>query len=359
MLQTSPVSHLNTYLNNSPPRVHKSPTNLTSLQEKRNKKRHDREILRGLGRWVPGNFPNKSNIMNLSQPEIDHPQRNVEEIRLISSKSENIREELPSSVIVQNKAPRLICAPMTTTATVPNLSKQTGLGGSIFNSKLTLPEAAALNAANFQIRVPGVNKKKENSLQEIGSNCNSAREGEWHPEGAKSFPLTSTNQTNQTNHMNLTSNPSSTPMSTFVTLNPNVFERLTSHASSTTNVKRSANLQINILSQYKDDDSWICKETIIDAHSARICSLVSAPDIFISTSNKSIKVWDIHTLALLKEIITPNPGFIRGLTLTHEKNIFATAYDKNISLWDINTFNVIYIYIYDMYIYIYIRVLVH
>lgn len=52
-----------------------------------------------------------------------------------------------------------------------------------------------------------------------------------------------------------------------------------------------------------------------------------------STSNKSLKIWDLETMQVVSDI-QAHQGFIRCLTAWQERTLLVTASDRSIILWD-------------------------
>lgn len=61
-------------------------------------------------------------------------------------------------------------------------------------------------------------------------------------------------------------------------------------------------LQSSELPKYEDDHNWKCKTNKDQAHNAQICALASVGNQLYSTSNKSLKIWDLETMQVVSDI---------------------------------------------------------
>jgi hypothetical protein len=86
------------------------------------------------------------------------------------------------------------------------------------------------------------------------------------------------------------------------------------------------------LNQSTSLEQWTCASTF-EAHSDRVCSMVSNENILFTASNKTFKVWSLDSMSVISEV-PAHTSYIRAMTIMPESNVVLTSCDKLISIWD-------------------------
>ena len=84
---------------------------------------------------------------------------------------------------------------------------------------------------------------------------------------------------------------------------------------------------------FPEDIKWKCSFAKEQAHNGQICALASVGNQLYSTSNKSLRIWDLEKMQVVSDISAHN-GFIKCLSIWDDKKLLLTASDKTILLWD-------------------------
>lgn len=85
---------------------------------------------------------------------------------------------------------------------------------------------------------------------------------------------------------------------------------------------------------YEDDGNWKCHMNKENAHQGQICAVASSGNLLYSTSNKSMKIWDLENMRSISDL-QAHQGFIRCLISWQGRSLIVSASDKTIILWDV------------------------
>ena len=87
-------------------------------------------------------------------------------------------------------------------------------------------------------------------------------------------------------------------------------------------------------------NQWECLGKI-DAHSSSVLSIATHANMLISTSTKSLKIWDLETSKIISDLSGAHlTGLVKYVMVDPERNIMLTACEKVITIWDLITLNV-------------------
>jgi len=71
----------------------------------------------------------------------------------------------------------------------------------------------------------------------------------------------------------------------------------------------------------------------VEAHQSQVYCLAQQQHFLLSTSAKSLKVWDLNTFSCVQEM-QPHSKLVKGLALCPEENLILTSSDRLIAIWD-------------------------
>lgn len=79
----------------------------------------------------------------------------------------------------------------------------------------------------------------------------------------------------------------------------------------------------------------------IDAHNSAVLSIATHANMLISTSTKSLKIWDLETSKIISDLSGAHlTGLVKYVLVEPERNIMLTACEKVVTVWDLVTLNV-------------------
>ena len=84
---------------------------------------------------------------------------------------------------------------------------------------------------------------------------------------------------------------------------------------------------------FEDEHKWKCQITRDLAHHGSVCALATLGNQLYSSSNKSLKIWDLETVKCISDI-SAHSTFIKVIKLWPEQSLMLTASEKTILLWD-------------------------
>lgn len=68
------------------------------------------------------------------------------------------------------------------------------------------------------------------------------------------------------------------------------------------------------MTNFEDDGKWKCIFNKEQAHNGTICALASVGNQMYSTSNKSLKIWDLEKMQVVSDI-QAHSGLIKCMTI--------------------------------------------
>ncbi|KRW99475.1 WD40-repeat-containing domain [Pseudocohnilembus persalinus] len=86
----------------------------------------------------------------------------------------------------------------------------------------------------------------------------------------------------------------------------------------------------------KNKSNWECYHKIEDAHNGQVYTLQSEDNYLYSTSQKTVKIWDINTFQNTSEF-QAHSGFIKSSEIMRDNSLLVTACENSIKLWDIKS----------------------
>ena len=87
-------------------------------------------------------------------------------------------------------------------------------------------------------------------------------------------------------------------------------------------------------------NKWECTGKI-DAHNSAVLSIATHANMLISTSTKSLKIWDLETSKIISDLSGAHlTGLVKYVLVEPERNIMLTACEKVVTVWDLVTLNV-------------------
>lgn len=79
---------------------------------------------------------------------------------------------------------------------------------------------------------------------------------------------------------------------------------------------------------------WNCDLVMEGAHASPIYSMATMGNLLYTSSNRSLKIWDIESMECISDI-QAHSGPIKSITVIPEHKQLATACEKTIMLWDL------------------------
>ena len=87
-------------------------------------------------------------------------------------------------------------------------------------------------------------------------------------------------------------------------------------------------------------NKWECINKF-DAHGSSVLSIATHANMLISSSTKSLKIWDLEETKIIADLSGPHlPGLVKYVLVDPERNIMLTACEKTVTIWDLDTINV-------------------
>lgn len=86
---------------------------------------------------------------------------------------------------------------------------------------------------------------------------------------------------------------------------------------------------------------WECVNKF-DAHNSSVLSIATHANMLISSSTKSLKIWDLEESKIIADLSSPYlPGLVKYVLVDPERNVMLTACEKSVTIWDLVAINVI------------------